>query len=182
VSTFEEYANQVFVPYLSKQLEDSMRVDLLWDIYLPDNLKEFIREKRGKGVRRKVSGQTKLPGNWADFLHDPINKKELFSFLTSKVVKYTFPPNKAVYVTSGESVVSEGQTSSMMLDCNHEVADTRVVVPILHALKQGIKSIVVCTVDTDVIIILAGVFFELTGNKPLADIWVTFGTGKNFRL
>ena len=71
-----------------------------------------------------------------------------------------------MYVTSGESVVSVGQTSSMMPDCNHEEAANRVVVHTLHALEQGIKSIVVRTVDTDVIIILTGVFFELTANKP----------------
>ena len=41
-----------------------MRVHLVWDIYLLSSLKE---EKRGKGV----SGQTKLPGNWEDFLRDP---------------------------------------------------------------------------------------------------------------
>ena len=29
------------------------------------------REKRGKGVRRKVAGQTKVTGNWSDFVHDP---------------------------------------------------------------------------------------------------------------
>ena len=69
-----------------------------------------------------------------------------------------------------------------MADCNHGEADTRVVVHILHALEQGIKTIVVRTVDTDVIIILTGVFFELIANNPLADIWVAFGTGKNFRL
>ena len=85
-------------------------------------------------------------------------------------------------MTSGESVISVGQTSSVMADCNHEEADTRVVVHILHALEQGIKTIVVRTVDTDVIVILTGVFFELTANNPLADIWVAFGTGKNFRL
>ena len=62
-STFEEYTNQVFIPYLSKQLEDFMRVNLVWDIYLPNSLKESTREKRGKGAQRKVSGQTKLPGN-----------------------------------------------------------------------------------------------------------------------
>jgi len=67
----------------------------------------------------------------------------------------------------------------MMPDCNQEETDTRVVLHILHALEQGIKSIVVQTVDTNVIIILAGVFFELTASKPLVDI---FGTGKNFRL
>ena len=87
VNIFDEYADQVFIPYLSKQLQDSMRVDLVWDIYLPKSLKESTREKRGKGVRRKVSGQAKLSGNWVDFLRDPSNKTELFSFLTSKVAK-----------------------------------------------------------------------------------------------
>ena len=58
---------------------------VVWDIYTPDSLKESTRGKRGKGVRRKVSGKTKLPGNWMDFLRDSVNKKELFTFLTSKV-------------------------------------------------------------------------------------------------
>ena len=124
----------------------------------------------------------KLPGNLADFLCDPRNKKELFSFLTSKVAKSTFPPSKVVYVTSDESVVSVGQTNSVMPDCNHEETDTRIVVYVSHALEQGLKTIAVRTVDTDVIVILAGVFFKLTATNPLADIWVTFGIGKNFRI
>ena len=57
-----------------------MRLDLVWDTYLPESLKESTREKRGKGVRRKVSGQTKLPGKWMDFLRDSKNKEELFAF------------------------------------------------------------------------------------------------------
>ena len=32
---------------------------------------------RGKGVRRKVSGYSKLPDNWMEFLRDSMNKKEL---------------------------------------------------------------------------------------------------------
>jgi len=43
--------------------------------YISDSLRDFTRQKRGQGVRRKVSGQTKLPGNWMDFLRDPMNKK-----------------------------------------------------------------------------------------------------------
>ena len=58
--------------------------------------------------------QTKLPGKWIDFLHDPINKRELFSFLLTKVSEFTFPPNKAVYVTFGESVVSVGHNIPVM--------------------------------------------------------------------
>ena len=33
----------------------------------------------------KLSGETKLPCNWIDFLRDSANKKELFDLLTSKV-------------------------------------------------------------------------------------------------
>ena len=60
-STFCEYADKVFIPYLSKQLEQTTRIDIVWDTYLPDSLKECTREKRVKGVRRKVSSHAKLP-------------------------------------------------------------------------------------------------------------------------
>ena len=64
-----------------------------------------------------------------DFLRDPLNKKELFAFLTSKVEELKLPPAKAAYVTSGQAVVSIG-ASTPMKNCNHEEADTRVVVHI----------------------------------------------------
>ena len=83
---------------------------------------------RGKGVFRKVSGQTKLPGNWMDFLHDPNNKNELFAFITSKVSEFTFQPIKAVYIAAGESVESFGSGNPDMPECNHKEVDTRIVV------------------------------------------------------
>ena len=39
-------------------------------------------------VLRKVSGETKLSGNWMDFLCDSMNKRELFAFLTSTVEEF----------------------------------------------------------------------------------------------
>ena len=94
VNTFHVYADRVFIPYLEKQLQNATRLDVVWDTYIPDSLKEFTRERRGKGIRRKVSGETNLPGNWMDFLCDPINKSELFDFLTSKVEGSNWPPAK----------------------------------------------------------------------------------------
>ena len=178
--TFSEYADKVFIPYLSKQLEHTTRIDIVWDTYQSDSLKESTREKGGKGVRRKVSDFAKLPSNWMDFLWDPNNKSELFTLLTSKVSNFDFPPNKAVYDTSGHSVIST--TSNTMTNCNHEEADTRIVVHVLHALCQGMKSVKVRTVDTDVVIILTGAFFEMSQAQPLVDIWVAFGMGKNYRF
>ncbi len=43
VSTFKEYADKVFIPYLSKQLEKAERIDVVWDKYVPDSLKESTR-------------------------------------------------------------------------------------------------------------------------------------------
>ena len=34
----------------------------------------------------------------------------------------------------------------------------------------------------DVIVILAGMFYDLLVIQPLADIWVAFGVGKNYRF
>ena len=75
-----------------------------------------------------------------DFLRDSVNKKELFAFLTSKVARLSWPPAKAVYVTSGQVVVCIGDSIPMQ-NCYHEEADTRSMVHVLHALKQGEQTI-----------------------------------------
>ena len=118
-----------------------------------------------------------------DFLYDTKNKEELFAFLTTKISESTFPTENIDYVTSGVSVLHLNTTNSMS-NCNHEKADTRiVVVHIHHALQQGMKKKVeVHSVDTDVIVILIGVFYELLKTQSFADIWVAFGTGKNYRF
>ena len=108
------------------------------DADFADILKESTREQTGKGVRMKVSGETKLPRNWMDSLHDSANKKELFALLTSKVDEFIWPSDKDVHVTSGQAVSSFG-CSSPMNSCNHEEADTRVAVHVLHALQQGLR-------------------------------------------
>ena len=69
-----------------------------------------------------------------------------------------------------------------MPNCSHEEADTRIVVHIARALEQGAKTIYVRTVDTDVVVILAGAFFDLIATQPLANTWVTFVMGKHYRF
>ena len=112
--TFCEYVDKIFIPYLTKQLEQTTQIDIVWDTYLQDSVKESTREKRGKGICRKVTSHAKLPGKWKDFLCDSNNKSELFAFLTSKISQFIFPSNKAVYVTSGQSVINVSTTSGMM--------------------------------------------------------------------
>ncbi|CAB3996630.1 Hypothetical predicted protein [Paramuricea clavata] len=146
------------------QNNDSRQVDVVWDSYVPDSLKESSREKRGlKGMQRKVAGSTKLPPKWIQFLCDSANKQELFAFLTSKVAAYTWPETKTVYRTS--------DSNRSMPECNHEEADTRIVVHVLHAIQvEQAKSVLVRTVDTDVVVILVGTFYNLKSIVPDLDL------------
>ena len=59
--TFQKYADFVFGPYISNQIDKTSRIDVVWDVYLPDSLKGTTRQKRAKGVRRRVSPSNAIP-------------------------------------------------------------------------------------------------------------------------
>jgi len=63
INTFNYYARSVLIPYINKQLESSVRVDVVWDTYISSSIKESTREKRGKGKQQEVAGKNKLPSN-----------------------------------------------------------------------------------------------------------------------
>ena len=169
----------MFIPHLERHLHDTKRLDVVWDEYIQDSLKESTREKRGKDVWRKVwlNQDTR---QLEEFLGDQMNKKELFAFLISKIESFSRPPTKSVCVTSGQAVSACG-LSVPMNDCNKE-ADTRIMVHIWHALEHGAETLPVRTVDTDVVVILVGLFFDLVTIQPSCDFWIAFGMGKNYRL
>ena len=68
-----------------------------------------------------------------------------------------------------------------MPECNHEEADTGMLLHIQDALENGATTCLVRTVDTDVIVIIVGKFHYLRDQHPAADVWIAFGTGRNFR-
>ena len=69
-----------------------------------------------------------------------------------------------------------------MPPCNHEEADTRIVIHVLHALQSGCTSVLIRTVDTDVVVILVGKFDRLIAERSDADIWIAFGMGEHFHF
>jgi hypothetical protein len=58
--SFEDYKNMMFVPHIMSLLKQGNQVDVVFDVYKPDSLKSTTREYRGRGVRIKVTGNTKL--------------------------------------------------------------------------------------------------------------------------
>ena len=71
-------------------------------------------------------------------------------------------------------------STQFLQDCDHEVADTRIAVHLYDAINRGARNVLVRIVDTDVIVILIGLFFDIN-SAATATIMGCFGTGKNFR-
>ena len=120
--TFNEYAQQVFVPYILSKLHQAARLDLVWDRYITDSLKGTARAKRGKGVRRRVVGGATIPGNWASFLRVDENKTELFSFLSGVLYDSFQLADKELLITKGDDVLRKPPLldTSALAPCNHE--------------------------------------------------------------
>ncbi|KAJ8395934.1 hypothetical protein AAFF_G00026420 [Aldrovandia affinis] len=178
--TFEEYAQQIFIPYMSK-LQTVSRLDLVWDTYLADSLKGSTRAKRGQGVRRRVVAAAAIPGNWQNFLRVDSNKTELFRFLSAALMEWFDQEDKQLVITDGEAVLSKPllpDLTSLTAPCNHEEADSRMLLHASHAGQHGHHAILIWTVDTDVVVLAVSLAQEL---QPEDELWLAFGTGQSFR-
>ena len=104
----------------------------------------------------------------------------MFALLSDTVSSFSYQPDKQVYITSGKSVIARG-CAEPMIESDHEEADTRMCLHVLDALKKGASKIMISTVDTDVVIILVGIFSYLESLHAGLDIWIEFGKGKHLR-
>ena len=149
---------------------------MVWDEYFPESLKAETRSKRGKGVRRRVEPYNAIPGNWQEFLRIDDNKVELFSFLATCVT--ALDAGKQIISTHhAEVLCTQSRDTSGLAPCTHEEADTRILLHLEDAVKEGYTKVSVRTVDTDVLVlaVTAAQYLNTT------ELWVAFGTGKGFR-
>ena len=144
---------------MSHFVKSVQRVDVVFDEYSDASLKVAIRMKE-TGVRIRLEGRRKLPGNWHhQFLREDGNKAQLFNLLSDNVTTETFP---------GVVVM----TRAVPL---HGEADPRILLHAADSTKQGYKRILVRAVDTDVVLAVS------TANKLTGEQFiVSFGTEKTF--
>ena len=180
VKTFNDYAHVIFIPYLTRKFESVSRLDLVWDRYLSDSLKAATRAKRGAGIQRRVVGDAAIPRNWQNFLRVDSNKTELFAFLSNALLRSFVQEDKQLVVTSDMEVFSKPPLPdrSSIAPCTHEEADSRMLLHVAHAAKNGHHKMMIQTVDTDVVVLAVAVAQTL---QPEDELWLAFGTGKNFR-
>ena len=72
--TCGEYANDIYLSFIKRQLKDAPRVDVVWDVCISNSLKASTRNNRGKGVRRRVQPDSRIPEFWEAFLRLNENK------------------------------------------------------------------------------------------------------------
>jgi len=174
-TNFSDYAGLVFIPHIRQRLQHVQRLDIVWNRYMPDSLKQSTRESRGSGRRRKVTETTPLPRNWQSFLQADSNKAELFEFLANRLSEETPPRGKEIVTTLGASVkcTDHDRDTSKLEPCTHEEADTHIMIHVADCVAHGYQKISIRTIDTDVVV--------LAVSLDILELWVAFGTGKSFK-
>ena len=88
---------------------------------------------------------------------------------------------KEIVTTLGEEVyVSIQRDISQLSPCNHEEANTWMILHVADAIHEGYMKILQRTVDTDIVVLAVAAAAKLNTISDL-ELWVAFGTGKHFR-
>ncbi len=120
-----------------------------------------------------------IPVNWDAFMRSNANKDELFRYL-SDCIQSCEKGRKVIISTKDEAIVStQIDTSDVEYHqpCSHEEADTRILLHIAHCARQGLRKVIIRTIDTDVVVLAIGHFLALR----LDELWVSFVVGTHFR-
>ena len=107
----KDYYQDVFQQYIELQLKEVTRVDVVWNRYLPNSLKQSTRQRRTQNQstqRQRVDDNSPIPSNWESFLRSEQNKDELFSYLAKCMQSYHCN-GKVLISTLGKLVVTTGQ-------------------------------------------------------------------------
>ena len=127
-------------------------------MYRKEFFKSATREKRGSGTRREVFPSTRFPSNWQSFLLVDDNT-ELVSLLAQQAI--TLP------IEEGDRVLTLANRSDLrsLELCNHEEADTRLLVHVLDACSYGHQRILIKTNDSDVVVLAVSVAENLPADE-----------------
>lgn len=68
--------------------------------------------------------------------------------------------------------------SSLLMPCTHEEADTRMLLHVSHAARNGVQKVMIKTVDTDVLVIAVSQWHLF----QLAELWIAIGVGIKWRF
>ena len=140
----------------------SDRIDVFFDDYREESIKNAERENRGEGSGseyRNIQADHKIK-QWRKFLCSSKNKQAFIVFVTNEWKKDKYMEKlsgKTLVVTCGNSCyqLSSGVVQPISeLESTQEEADTRMLLHSLHAARSRFASVVIVSEDTDVLVLL----------------------------
>ena len=152
---------------------------MIWDRYLPDSTKSSTREKRGRGIRIQVLPPTLMPSNFKKFLL-VADKVRLFAFLAGQLAQLHVE-GKLIITTIDNTAHTSLQIpypADMITPCNHEEANSCLLLHAAHCLATGHERIIVTTVDSDVVVLAIFAAAALNPLYKLEKLWVEFMVGR----
>lgn len=180
--TFGDLADRFFNNITRPFQAQCARVDVVFDRYFDSSIKDGTRATRmgnkSRPIRRIIeSCNVKLPFNWGRFIGLSSNKAELASFISSYIItKADQIPEGCELVLGGgfsdaTSVWSSSRQNLGSLQCNHEEADTRLILHANEAKNAGYDRVVIKARDTDVLVLALG-----HRDKLSKEVWMSSGT------
>ncbi len=155
--TYGEWMTQLLKFVQPPKETNPLSIELVNDTYLATSIKSSTREKRGEQQQRTyLQGfEQKMPqGNgWSLFFNNIENKTDLISLVAKYMKRYETRKNflvPMIFTERKETWEATKDSLKMLFYCNHEEADTRLV---LHACLQD-TNVFVVSKDTDVLILL----------------------------
>lgn len=186
----QEYST-IIVRLLSQN--NCSRVDLVFDQYKSQSIKSFERQRRGEtnAIEVKIQHQnTPIPKQWAKFMSNPKNKKNLAKFLSSnlaEVLKEKLQPSQQVLLAGGftdgkETLwISSGSSHHVpTLYSDHEEADTRLLLHAKHA-SNSHQRVIIHSPDTDVAVLCLNQYRSIQESQ-YNELWLKTGVSDKARF
>ena len=158
--TFAEVADSLMYMVLNEGT-DSHRIDVVFDVYRDNSIKNPEREKRGSENGhefRNIKADHKIH-QWRKFLSNSKNKSLLIKFIAEEWQNERHRERivgKTIFVTTEDycyEISSIGVTTREELRSTQEEADTRVFLHAAHAAAAGYRAVVITSEDTDVFVL-----------------------------
>ena len=121
-----------------------------------------------------------MPSNFKKLLLVADNKVRLFAFLAGQLAQLHVE-EKHIITTIDNTALTSLQIpypADMITPCNHEEADSRLLLHAAHCLATGHEGIMLTTVDSDVVVLAIFAAAALNPLYKLKKLWFEFMVGK----
>lgn len=181
--TFGDYSDTV-LKRITKEGAEYSRVHVVFDVYQESSIKGSERSRRSSTqlAAYHISHRSlKLPKNWQSFLSNIKNKNELVNFLIASWQESDIPENKTLFLSAGQTwkLTSTTQTEIDDLKSNHDEADTALIVYAKAAFRDGYSTVVIRTVDTDVLVLATYHLNNVISDNGQCNLLMLMGMGKH---